>query len=651
MPTREVYWNIMNHNFMYFLLLVTLIIFLFGVSGQIRALMKGKKHPCLAKDLIKGLNVLWQEGLKQKRIRRDTLAGYMHLLLFWGFIILFIGTLIVALQADFGMRVLVGQFYLWYSLALDLAGLIALIGVIGLLYRRVVVRPAGLTAITQDWILLLIIALILITGFIVEGVRQAATVDPWALWSPVGFLFSIIFSSLEVDLLKTHSILWWVHLILGMGFLAYLPFSKIRHLLFAPINILLSANQETGKILSLDVTIPSPFFGTGRIEGFTHKQIIGSYACTRCGRCEQGCPAYLTNKPLSPKDMNSTLMDFFSRRGQNGEKVYAPNGALKQATIWACTTCGYCEVECPILIEQVSRIVEIRRSLVLEEGRVPDELRQVLRNFEKQGNPWGEWRGSRELWAQATAVPLLKDKGKTDVLYWVGCMGSFDERSQKISEAVIKLLKVSNIDFAILGNEEMCCGDAVRRVGDEYLFQQLASSNIKKFNNYGIKKIITACPHCYNTLKNDYHSGMGAMFEVQHYSEFLVELIRTGSIKISGDLNKSVTYHDPCYLGRYNNVYEEPRQVLASFSSLELTEKDRNRDKSFCCGAGGGHMWMDEGSGERINHACAQQVIDTGARTVVTACPFCLTMMEDGIRSHANEIEVVDLAELVAKVI
>ncbi|MHB1404560.1 MAG: heterodisulfide reductase-related iron-sulfur binding cluster [Desulfitobacteriaceae bacterium] len=651
MPAREVYWNIINHNLIYLLLLVTLFIFLYGVGGQIRALMKGKKQTGLVKDLLKGLNVLWQEGLKQKRIRRDTLAGYMHLFLFWGFSVLFVGTLIVALQADFGIRVLVGQFYLWFSLALDLAGLLALIGVVGLVYRRVVVRPAGLSAVTEDWVLLVFIAFILITGFLVEGVRQAATADPWTLWSPVGFLFSMMFRSLGVNLPETHRILWWLHLILGMGFLAYLPFGKITHLLFAPLNILLSANRETGKILTLDVNTPSPFFGAGRIEGFTPKQIIESSACTRCGRCEQGCPAFLTHKPLSPKELNNTLMDFFTAKGLTGEKVFAPFGPLTPETIWACTTCGYCENECPVLIDQVSRTVEMRRSLVLEEGRVPDEMRQVLRNLDKQGNPWGEWRGSRGLWAQAAAVPLLKDKGKTDVLFWVGCMGSFDERSQQISGAVIKLLQASQVDFAILGDEENCCGDAVRRVGEEYLFQKLARENIKTMEKYGVKKIITACPHCYQTLKSDYGSQMGAKFEVRHYTEFVAELLQTGSLQSTRDLNKSVTYHDPCYLGRYNNIYEAPRQVLNSIPGLELTEMERNRDKSFCCGAGSGHMWMDEGAGERINHVRAQEAMDTGARTVVTSCPFCLTMMEDGTRANASEVEVIDLAELVAKTI
>lgn len=636
---------------MYVLLLLTMAIFLYGMGGQILALIKGKKHPDTSVGLLKNVKVLWQEGLKQKRIRRDSLAGFLHLFLFWGFSVLFVGTLIVALQADFGLHVLVGWFYLWFSLALDLAGLLALIGIIGLIYRRAVVRPAALTPTSEDWVLLILITLILVTGFWVEGVRQAATADPWALWSPVGYLFSIIVSSLGINLLGAHKILWWLHLSLAMGFLAYLPFSKVRHLIFAPLNILLSGHNKTGMLLVLDVNTPSPVFGAGKIEGFTRRHMLGSLACTRCGRCEEGCPAFLTHKPLSPKELNHTLKNFFSGGGLKEEKIFAPVGPLAPETIWACTTCGYCENECPVLIEQVSRTIEMRRSLVLEEGRIPDEMRKVLRGFEKQGNPWGEWRGSRGQWAQAAAVPQLKNKGKADVLYWVGCMGSYDQRSQQISEAVIKLLKASQTDFAILGDEEICCGDAVRRVGEEYLFQKLARANIKTLEKYGVKKILTSCPHCYNTLKDDYSSGMGAKFEVQHYTEFVAELMQKGSIQLTGEFKNTVTYHDSCYMGRYNGVYEEPRQVINSIPGLKLTEMVRNRDKSFCCGAGGGHMWMEEGLGERINQVRAQEAAATGAHTVITACPFCLTMLEDGTRAHAKEIEVIDLAEVVAKVI
>lgn len=651
MPAREVYWNITNHTVMYLLFVVTLAIFLYGAGRQILPIMKGKKQAGFGTDLLARVKVLWLEGIKQRRIRRDSLAGFTHLFLFWGFAVLFIGTLIVALQADFGIHVLVGRFYLWFSLALDLAGLAALIGVFGLIYRRVLVRPAGLTSITEDWILLVLVALILVSGFLVEGVRQAATADPWAVWSPVGFAFSLMLSSFGVNLGVLHKFLWWLHLTLGMGLLAYLPFGKFRHVLFAPVNILLSANSETGRILALDVNTPSPVFGAGKLEGFTRRHLLASLACTRCGRCEQGCPAFLTHKSLSPKEINVSLRDFLSGKEGKGEKIYEPLGPLATETIWSCTTCGYCENQCPVLIEQVSRTVEMRRSLVLEEGRVPVEMRQVLRNLDKQGNPWGEWSGSRGQWAQGSGVPLLKDKGKADLLYWVGCMGSFDERSRKISESMLKLLKASQVDFAILGDEENCCGDAVRRVGEEYLFQQLARENIKTLEKYGVKKIITACPHCYNTLKNDYSSGMGAQFEVQHHSEFVLELIRTGSLPITGELSKAATYHDPCYLGRYNVVYEQPRQVLNCISGLELNEMERHEEKSFCCGAGGGHMWMDEGSGERASHLRAREAMAAGVNTVVTACPFCLTMMEDGTRSNADEIEVLDLAELVAKVI
>jgi len=649
-PSREVYWNITNHNMMYLLLITVLVVFLFRMGRYMSVLLNGKKNPVSLAGGAKSLACLWREGLSQRRIRRDPLAGLMHLFLFWGFVVLFIGTLVVALQADFNIHVLVGQFYLWFSLVLDLAGLFALLGVVGLVYRRLIIRPPGLKGITEDWILLIGIALILISGFVVEGLRQVANNDPWALWSPVGWLFFRFFSLFRVDLTFAHRVLWWSHLSLSMMFIAYIPFSKARHLLFAPFNIFFSANRRIGDLLPLEVNKLDNSFGASKANTFTRKHILETFSCTHCGRCELGCPAFLTDKPLSPKGLNSKLTDFLGRKSE-GEQVVTSAWTLAPEAIWACTTCGYCESECPVIINQVGRIVEMRRSLVLEHGEVPVEMRPIMRNIEKQGNPWGEWWGYRGEWAKSLGVPLLKDIGKADILYWVGCLGSFDERSREISVAVIKSLKALLVDFAILGKEERCCGDAVRRIGEEYLFQKLARENIATIEKYSIKKIITNCPHCFNVLKNEYSSAMGASFEVQHYSEFLAERLQKGAAELVGNVNKSVTYHDSCYLGRYNGIYEAPRQVLAGIPGLQLVEIERNLEKSFCCGAGGGHMWMDEGTGDRINQVRSQQALETGVKTIVTSCPFCLTMLEDGSRSVEGAVEVVDLAELVAKVI
>ena len=649
-PGREVYWNIPGHQFMYGLLLATLVIFFSGLSRQFSAIQKGKKVQLFSAGLLGSAAVLWREGFAQRRIRRDKLAGLMHLSLFWGFLVLFAGSFIVALQADGGIQVLAGKFYLWFSLVLDIAGCLALLGVAGLAYRRFAVRPPGLSAFSGDGILLVGIGLILLSGFGVEGLRLTATKDAWALWSPAGWLMALAFSALQTNMVTAYRVLWWSHLVLAMAFIGYLPFSKARHILFASVNILWSAGSKTGAVLPLEIKAQVADFGASKTEGFSRKQIVETLSCTQCGRCEQGCPAFLTGKLLSARALNSALQGIFLEAGKREGEVFAPMGTLAPETVWACTTCGYCENECPVFIGHVGRTVEMRRGLVLDKGNVPAELRPVLRNLEKQGNPWGEWRGSRGEWARISGAPLLKEKGKADVLYWVGCLGSFDERSKQISDAMVQILKSAGIDFAILGEEERCCGDAARRSGEDYLFQVLAKRNIAVLEKYGIEKVITGCPHCYHVLKNDYRL-LGAEFTVQHTSEFISAMIDKKALKISSNLPASVTYHDPCYLGRYNGIFDEPRQVLRQIEGLQLTETERNREKSFCCGAGGGHLWMEEGEGERINGKRAREVMAAGVEAVVTACPFCVTMLEDGLHTEQAEMKVLDLAEMVARVI
>lgn len=611
------------------------------------------------------------------RILRDKLPGWMHFLLFWGFVILFFGTVMVLVQDYTGLRTMYGNFYLGLSLALEIAGLAGIIAVIVFAWRRYGQKPDRLDNRQDDGWSLLLIGLILVTGFIVEGLRISATQDPWYAWQPVGYVVALIIQGLDLGVQEAlHKYMWWIHGILSMSFIAYLPYSKLVHIFLIPADQFFSPLTPHGTLQPIDFEDEDlEIYGTDQIEDFTWKHLFDLDACVRCGRCQDNCPAYLTGKPLSPKNLIQNMRTHLAAKvphlvaaraalAQEGAQLEVAAGGEEMAEfeenlvrdvvtedeIWACTTCRACQEQCPALIEHIDKTVELRRYLTLTESEFPAEMQLAFRNMENNSNPWGIGYAERANWADGLEVTTLAENPEVEYLYWPGCSGAFDARNQRVSRAMVKIMQAAGVSFGILGTEEKCCGDSARRLGNEYLYQMLAEENVETMNNYGVKKIITQCPHCLNAFKVDYPQ-LGGNFEVIHHTQFINDLIAARRIKLSGQLAKGIVYHDSCYLGRYNEIYTQPRNVVNAVPGAKLVEMPLRHDKSFCCGAGGGRMWLEETIGTNINDARTEQALTTKADIIGTACPFCLTMMTDGLKAKDEEgrMEAMDLAEMVAQ--
>jgi Fe-S oxidoreductase/nitrate reductase gamma subunit len=673
MATREVYWNITGgHMIMYLLLLPTLAVFAYGMWQRIRLWRIGKPEGRLD-QIGERLKLLFKHAVMQRRLARNKVAGLFHLWLSWGFVILFLATVVVMVHEDLRIPIMQGPFYLVFqSLIVDIFGFGALLGVVIGWVRRSVVKPRALTAgknhasILDDWVFLAHITAILWTGFIVEGIRLVATQDPHAAWSPIGLMHGRLLASfLSVPaMVWLHRFLWWFHLTISFTFIAYLPYSKMIHMFASPVNIFLSDLRPKGYLPTTDLESESPVLGAASLWDFTWKDLADLDACTECGRCQENCPAYLTGKPLNPKALILDLQHHLHEKGpllalaaMKGERpseqpieseLVGP--VIDPEALWACTTCRACMEVCPVYIEHVPKIIEMRRHQVMLQGEFPAELNQTFKNLERQGNPWGMGAHTRTKWAEDLNVPLAADNPDAEYLFWPGCSGAFDQRGQKIARSIVQLLNQAGVSYAILGKEEKCTGDSARRAGNEMLFQQLAMENIETLKGYGVKKIITHCPHCAHTFAKDYRE-MGFEVEVLHHTQILSRLVKEGRIKPVNPISETVTYHDSCYLGRYGGEFQAPRELLRAIPGVELKEMERHGAEGMCCGAGGARMWMEEHHGTRVNIDRSRQAIATGATTVATNCPFCMTMLSDGIAAedNAEQLRVLDLAEMLLK--
>ena len=672
-PTREIYGNIVGGEVVYLFMIVALGLLGWALYRRARLWMQGRPENRFD-DIGRRLKAMLIHGLGQGKTLREGRPGLLHFMMYSGFIVLFIGTLMVAVQEDMGIDFLRGNFYLFFSVTLDVFGLLCLLGVAGLTYRRYVIRPTGLDNRLEDLIILVLFMVVLVSGFLVEGARIGATElqqhPDWAVWSPVGAAIAAAFWGLgitEGQFLGWHRFWWWTHMVITFGFLTYIGYSKLSHLIFSPVNIFFHkfrAKGELAPIADLDkalegdeAALESVRFGAAKLEDFTWKQLLDLDACTRCGRCQDNCPAWLSGKPLSPKFVILDLQRYMdARAARNGApsedaaEISMIGDVITEDVLWSCTTCRACEEHCPVSIEHIDTIVDMRRNLVLEQGNMPETAESALRSLEQRGHPWRGTQETRTSWTEGLDIPLIADNPEAEYLFWVGCTGALVDRNIQVTKALAQVLQAAGVSFAILGEEETCTGDPARRLGNEYLFQMLAQQNIETLNAYKIRKVVTHCPHCFNTLKNEYPQ-FGGHFEVMHHSQLIAHLIDTGRLQPTEARMEKITFHDACYLGRHNDVFAEPRQVLQSIPGVEMQEMRWNQRKGLCCGAGGGHAWMEVNIGRRVNHIRTEQAQETGAAVVATGCPFCMQMFEDGIRAKGAEasLRAQDIAELVAQ--
>ncbi len=646
----------MFSSFDLFLLFVVAVVFLYGFYRRSRLWLIGKKENRTDRPKDRLISI-WAYVVGHKRMLKDAYPGWMHLFIFYGFLVPFI--IIVITQANFTLP---APLALPLSLFFDLVGALGIVGLIMAFYRRYVKKPDNLTYDTtvSNLIALLFLLGIFGLGFCVEGLRIARTHPGWAGWTPIGWVFSQFFSGMgDANQILLHRLLWRLHLFLVLGFVAFIPYSRMLHIFTGPANVYMRQLTSKGALPPIRDFETAETFGASKLEDLTWKQLFDMDACTRCGRCLDHCPAYQSGKPLAPKKNWDSIRAHMEEKGaliRKGKNPEAEGGkkligdVISEDVIWACTNCLACAMVCPVFIPCVDKFLEMRRYLVLMESRFPSEVQLVFRNMENNNNPWGVGSGLRADWAKGLGLKTLAEDGEVDFLFWVGCAGSFDDRNKRVATSLVKSLRASGAKFSFLGTEEGCCGDSARRIGNEYLYQTLVQANIEVLNNYGVKKILTMCPHCFNTLKNEYPQ-FGGNYEVMHYTEFLADALTSGKLKLTKPIDKAVTYHDSCFLGRGNEIYEAPRTILRAIPGLRLVEMERSGVRSFCCGAGGGRMWMEEKIGTRINQMRTEQAVQTKAESVGTACPYCLTMLGDGIKEKGLEesMSSFDLSELVEK--
>ncbi len=649
----------MIKTFDIFFILVALFIFIFGLSRRFRLWRMGKNVESSGRMGPRIKSLLW-EGIAHRRILQDFYPGLLHLFLFLGFLI----PLIVIIVAQF-MFTLPRWLAQPLSLVLDLIALAALAGIILIIYRRYVTHPPRLDNRAEDFSILVLILFIILTGIFLESLRLSVIGKDVTAWAPVGNSFAALINMFGLNTSAKGfmaMIVFRIHFFLVLATFAIIPYSKLFHIISSPMNMFFRSLEPKGILSHLDLEDEeAESFGVSKIEQFTWKQLMDLDSCTRCGRCQDNCPAYLTDKPLSPKKIINDLKYHMSSRGPHIIKAKAKGNEPEEAPplaasiieedeLWACTTCRSCMDHCPVYIEHVDKIIDMRRYQVLMESKFPEELTTTFKGLETNSNPWGMGRDARADWVKELDVPILSDipGEEIDFLFFVGCIRSYDDRNKKVTEAITRILHHIGAKFAILGMEEGCCGDPARRVGNEYLYQILAQANIETFKRYNIKKILTSCPHCYNTLKVEYPQ-LGFSCDVVHHTEFLQESIRNGRLKFDHPLNKRLTYHDPCYLGRYSGIYEPPRKILNSIDSLDIREMKHSKIDSLCCGAGGGWMWMDEKIGKRINLHRLEDALTTKPEWIATACPFCVTMFDDAIKDKEMEddLKIWDIAEVV----
>lgn len=676
---REIFWDIPVAPFIIYPLGALAVVFLvYALVKRIKLWRIGKPDNRLdniGKRIWDFIVIGIVDGIIHRRFLREFYPGVMHFLLFIGGILLLIGTAMDVIN-HYIVEFMVGNVYLGISFAADLGGILMLIGAIMAIIRRYGQKPQRLNTILDDGVVLTLIIVVVITGYFIEGFRLIIATPEgleqaefyahpeWAIWSFGGYVIASLFSGLsEGTRLLWYNIIYWFHTILAFGAIYYvcLSFSKLTHIIVSPINVFFKTSRPKGALSPINLEA-TEFFGVGKVENFTWKQILDLDACTSCGRCQDRCPAYLSGKPLSPKkivqDLKNHWLDqskvLLGKKGSNdnGETAVAEKALvgdiILEDELWSCTTCRACQDICPVFIEHIDKIVDMRRNMVLEQAKMPETGEAILKCIEARGHTCRGTTATRTEWTQDMDIKLMSDGNDVEVLFWVGCAPALEARNMKVAIATAKILKAAGVNFAILGEQESCCGEPARRLGNEYLFQMQATQNIELMKSLNVKKIVTICPHCFNTIMNEYPQ-FGGNFEVVHHTQFIAELVNSGRLNLVNKQENRLTFHDSCYLGRHNDIYDQPRLILNKLNKSGIVEMQRSKSNGFCCGGGGGRFWMEERIGKRISEMRIDQVVETNAGVVASACPYCLQMFEDAIKAKSAEesLKAMDISELV----
>jgi Fe-S oxidoreductase len=664
-PANEFPGNI----FFYVLFVGFISFFIWAVYLRLRVFLRGKtvvRWDQLPKRFITAAGLVlgnWRVATR----RRYWISGMAHTMIFWGFITLQVRTvnfLLDGVNEKASLQHIFGDIYTYYRPVMDLFDVIVIVGVGIAAFQRLVLKPARHTLNMDAWIILGLIDFLMITDVMTNSFEIAMVRGSQDYFTFFGFGVANLWDRVGLQgsaLQALHTTFWYLHLVDFLVFLCFLPFSKHSHVITVSFNVFFRSLQPTGVLQPMADLETLEVFGAGRVKDFTWKQMMDFYTCTECGRCEINCPAFLTGKALSPKkimhDLRRTTQMHVVPAFQPQKFGSTPlDGEMNETIehvgfdpVWDCVTCGACQEQCPVFIEHISEIMEMRRFLVMNEANMPELAQTTLMQIEQRGHPWRGTVLTRTSWMEDMGAEVPLFTGEQEYLYWVGCSGALVERNLPVTQAMARLLIQAGVSFGVLGDEETCTGDPARRFGNEYLFQLQAQQTIEILNSKGVKKIITNCPHCFNTLKNEYPQ-LDGRYEVIHHTEFLAQLIREGRLQPKDGLAQKVTYHDSCYLGRHNGILEAPREVIASLPGVEMVEMPRNRRTGFCCGAGGSHMWLEEPTGKRINNERSEEALATGADVVATACPLCIQMFEDGIPAvepdETKRMRILDVAEL-----
>ncbi|MCQ6279631.1 (Fe-S)-binding protein [Bacillus sp. EB600] len=683
-------------NIILFMIVTGYAIYLFAtlVKTRIQYIKLGKKAE-FNRTVKERINALFVNVFGQKKLLKDKKSGAIHVMFFYGFLLVQFGAIdLIWKGLAPGSHLPLGPLYPVFTFFQEIIVLVILVGVYWGFYRRYIEKLVRLKRGFLAGLVYLLLAGLMICTLFANGMELV-----WhgheATWSePIAAAISMAFSWLpQMVAGALFFVFWWGHLLFLLAFLVYIPQGKHAHLIAGIANVWLGRTHKVGQLSTIDFEDETQeAFGVSKIEEFNQKQLVDLYACVECGRCTSMCPATGTGKMLSPRELILKLRNHLTEKGAavTSKQPWLPASLFQQTRgnqlalqglgaseaaaaletdisligdviteeeIWACTTCRNCEDQCPVMNEHVDKIIDLRRYLVLTEGKMDPDAQRAMTNIERQGNPWGINRKERQNWRDGQEhinVPTVKELKKQgeefEYLFFVGSMGSYDNRSQKIAQGFAHVLNLAGVKFAILGNEEKNSGDTPRRIGNEFLFQELAKANIETFKKYDVKKIVTIDPHAYNTLKNEYPE-FGLEAEVYHHTELLSQLIREGKLTPKNQVNEAISFHDSCYLGRYNEVYDAPREILKAIPGVKLVEAERNRETAMCCGAGGGRMWMEEKAGTRINIARTEQLLEANPTMIASGCPYCLTMISDGTKAKEvdDKVQTLDVVEILER--